>query len=53
MFTEEIGLYIPILRKDDWRIPLKCDIFKSWVIPVENHWNSWLDDTSLLICYLL
>jgi hypothetical protein len=53
MFTEEIGLYTSILRKDDWRIPLKCDIFKSWVIPVENHWDSWLDDTSLLIGNLL
>jgi hypothetical protein len=53
MFAEEIGLYIPILRKDDWRIPLKCDIFKSWVIPVENHWDSWLDDASLLIGNLL
>ena len=53
MFAEEIGLYISILRKDDWRIPLKCDIFKSRVIPVENHWNSWLDNPSLLICYIL
>ena len=27
MFTEEIGSYDSILRKNDWGISLKCDIF--------------------------
>lgn len=53
MFAEEIGHYIPLLWKYNLTISLKSYIFESRIMPIEYHWNSKLDDASLLSCYLL
>jgi hypothetical protein len=48
MSTEEIGLYISFCREDHWSIPLHRYIFECQIVSIEDHRDSWLDDTSFL-----
>jgi hypothetical protein len=48
MSTEEVGLYMPLFREDHWSTTLYRYILKCQIVSIENHWDSWLDDTSLL-----
>lgn len=52
MFSGEIGVDISLFWKYHSRIHLTGNIFENWILIIENHWDSWLDDSSFFECYL-